>query len=152
MTHRECIDIVARLVKSKFSCGVVLKEIKTLSSEIADIIGFGGSYRSVLVEVKVSRSDFLADKKKPFRINPEKGIGRYRFYACPKGLISPSDLPNNWGLIWVDNNKATVIINPYCASLHGNIWNDGFEFINLQSERDILYSALRRKLTPQQSE
>ena len=107
MTHRECIDVVAKHVKSKFSCGVVLKEIKTLSSEIADIIGFGGSYRSVLVEVKVSRSDFL-----------------------------------------VDNNKATVMVNPYCLSLTGNIWNDGFEIINLQSERDILYSALRRKLTP----
>lgn len=145
MTHSEVINIVHRFVLKRFSCGIAFKELKTISSECADVIGFGSYMHSVLVEVKVSRSDFHADKKKPFRVNPELGVGRFRFYACPEGLIQPNDLPNNWGLIWIVDGKCQVIVNPYCKSLTGNIFTDGFDKWNTQAERDILYSALRRR-------
>ncbi|NEH32643.1 hypothetical protein [Rhizobium ruizarguesonis] len=33
---------------------------------------------------------------------PQRGMGHYRSYLCPKGLITPEDVPENWGLIWYD--------------------------------------------------
>lgn len=69
-------------------------------AEMPDAIGF--SYQeSFIVEAKVTRSDFLADAKKSFRQAPETGIGKYRYYICPKGLISPDELPEKWGLLYV---------------------------------------------------
>jgi hypothetical protein len=29
-----------------------------------------------------------------------KGMGNYRSYLCPEGLIVPGDIPDGWGLIW----------------------------------------------------
>lgn len=147
MTHTEVIDIVYPFVLKRFGCGVAFKELKTISSECADVIGFGSYQHSILVEVKISRSDFHADKKKTFRIRPQNGIGRFRFYACPERLIKPEDLPFNWGLIWIVNGKCEVIVNPYAKTTKGNIFSGGFDKWNLQAERDILYSALRRRST-----
>lgn len=63
---------------------------------------------SFLIETKVTRSDFLADQLKQLRINPEEGVGRYRYYACPEGLIAPEELPDKWGLIYVvPNNRRS---------------------------------------------
>src|SRR5690606_11606073 len=83
-THRSIIEIAYQWVL-KNGCGVAFKDLKCINSEIADVIGFGSGDYSILIEVKVSRADFLADKKKSFRRNPEKGMGRYRFFAAPKG-------------------------------------------------------------------
>lgn len=59
------------------------------------------SNSSFMIETKISRSDFLADFKKPHRQNGGL-IGNYRYYACPKGLIKPEEIPEKWGLIYVD--------------------------------------------------
>lgn len=58
----------------------------------------GGTF---LVETKVTRQDFKNDAHKESRIYPERGVGRYRYYACPEGLIAPEELPERWGLIYV---------------------------------------------------
>lgn len=72
--------------------------------ERVDAILFNG-YGSFLIEVKISRSDFFADAKKRSRIDPSKGVGRYRYYACPVGLIHPEELPDKWGLIYVPEGR-----------------------------------------------
>ena len=54
------------------------------------------------------------------------------------------DLPNNWGLIYCENNKLKIVHNPYCKSLKGNIYTEGFIY-NKDAERAIMYSALRRQ-------
>jgi len=69
-----------------------------------DAIGFravSSETETVLVEVKVSRGDFLADARKPHR-EAGNGIGLFRYYMCPAGLISPDEVPERWGLLWVD--------------------------------------------------
>lgn len=72
---------------------------------------------SFLVEVKTSRADFLSDKKKPFR--QSRGMGDWRFYMCPEGLIKPEELPEGWGLIWVKNDRITEKFNfPSNCSYH----------------------------------
>ncbi|MCK5612117.1 hypothetical protein KAR91_60155 [Candidatus Pacearchaeota archaeon] len=100
---------------------------------------------SILVEAKTSRADFHADKKKIFRRNPSLGVGAFRFFLCPAGIIKPEDLPEKWGLLWV-NEKGNIRqkIGP-----KGNIWNaNGQKFFfsdrNIKGEWSMMVSALRR--------
>lgn len=85
--------------------------------ERADAILFNSS-ASFLIETKISRSDFLADAKKEFRKSPDKGIGIYRYYACPAGLIKPDELPPKWGLIYVyEGRKRAAMPAGYGAQI-----------------------------------
>lgn len=143
MTHSALVNIAYKWVLKNASCGVAFKEFKaiTKTGEQPDVIGFG-SDKSVLIECKASRSDFLADKKKLFRKHPGQGMGKYRFYLCPTGLIKKEELPENWGLIYVnEKGRATTVCNPY--SKGGNIWFRGF-LCNKEAEQSLMYSALRR--------
>lgn len=143
MTHHELIIIAKKWLIGTRRCGAVITELVTVGVETPDAIGFrDGS--STLVECKVSRSDFFADAKKSFRRQPWKGMGTYRFYLCPTGIIKPEDLPEKWGLIWVnEKGKPQIQVGP-----KGNIWSCQHDFIfekkNMLAEQAILVSALRR--------
>lgn len=130
LDHKTCVQIVSRWLNGK--CGVVLPEFVTYELEIADVLGFSrqGSY---MIEVKVSRSDFLRDKKKLFRRIEERGVGNWRYYACPRGLIDALEVPDGWGLIYIyPNGKARQMIAPDRKKP------------DLQAEKNILYSYARR--------
>lgn len=143
MNHSDLVNVAYKWVLKNCSCGVAFKELTTVApnGERPDVIGFGAWNHSVLVEVKVSRADFLADKKKPFRIDSSKGMGTQMFYCCPDGMIDVGELPDGWGLIYVGEDfKVTFVHKPYI----GNIGErNGFEKC-LKSEMAIMYSALRR--------
>lgn len=89
------------------SCPFVAVELVTATPEIPDVFGWN-YWATVLIEVKVSRLDFLADAKKPFRQNPEEGVGAFRYYCCPSGMIREDEVPANWGLLWQDGAKIVV--------------------------------------------
>jgi hypothetical protein len=127
----------------RIGCGFAFKEFvaATNTGEIPDAIGFS-STESILVEVKVSRSDFLADRKKFFRAMPEQGMGMYRYYLCPKGLIRPEELPDRWGLIYQTGSNLSVIVNKtWRGHVRPKEWRIEH---NADAERAVLYSALRR--------
>lgn len=142
-SHRGLVEVAYKWLLNNASCGVAFKELVSLTTnEIADVIGFGSGGHSVLIEVKVSRSDFLSDKKKIFRQYPEMGMGTQRFYCCPTDLIKQTDLPDGWGLIYVNEKmKARCVHQPY----KGNIGerHNGFTK-NIKAEHGLMYSALRR--------
>ena len=73
-----------------------------------------------MIETKITRYDFLADKNKKFRKDPSLGIGKYRYYACPKGLIKIEELPEKWGLIEVLPKNARAEMP---KGYGGIIWN-----------------------------
>lgn len=109
-THRELCDIAVKWLKRPHSqkghgCNVAVSEVASgWNGEIPDAIGFrccGYRDGSVVVEVKVSRADFLSDKKKPHRKEPEKGMGDWRYFLCPEGVIQADELPEKWGLLYV---------------------------------------------------
>ncbi len=144
-THKQLIPIAYKWVLGPGKCGCAFKELNSLTcnSEYPDVLGIK-SNGTVLIEAKVSLSDFYSDKKKTFRKIPKLGMGDYRFYMCPSGLIKPEQLPENWGLIYVNiEGKARCVVNPYCKSLTGNIWNNPHEK-NWKAEQGLMYSALRR--------
>lgn len=140
MTHQELVELAGKWLKKHTqnilipNCGTVITEMNsaTLTGEIPDVIGWC-SWCSVLIEVKVSRKDFLRDKNKNFKKSLDLGMGEYKYYICPKGLIKESDLPENWGLIWVDSNKNIMIKKK--SDKHN---------ANLNSERSLLLSLIRR--------
>jgi hypothetical protein len=141
MSHEDLVEIAHKWLLSQ-GCGFVIKELKTFAGEIPDGIGFR-SDASILVECKASRADFLRDCKKRFRQLPWMGMGEWRFFMAPKGLIQVSELPEGWGLIEVnDKGKARRI----AGGPQGNNWyhSKPFTDFNQRGERDMMYSALRR--------
>lgn len=138
-THKQLVDIGYKWIMKR--CGVAFRELKSLNYEIPDVIGFT-SGESFLIECKANRADYLNDKSKFFRIHPEQGMGKFRFYLCPTGLISINELPDNWGLIYVNSGKAKCVHNPYGG---GNIYSNwGYHKRNKDAEMRLMYSALRR--------
>lgn len=108
--HRELCEaaqawLLRPASRSGPGCRVAFSEVQTHdTAEVADAIGFRTSdvqANSILIEVKVSRSDFLADKKKPHRNGERPGLGTFRYYLAPVGLLKVKDLPPRWGLIEV---------------------------------------------------
>jgi len=85
----------------RYRCGVVLSEQACASGEMPDAMGWKKACHSVLIECKVTRADFLADRAKPFRQQPETGVGSERYYLAPRGLIRIEELPCGWGLLEV---------------------------------------------------
>lgn len=110
ITHQQLVESGARWLQKTIGARVVLSELRaaTNSGEIPDIIGWKSGY-SILVECKASRADFLADKKKVFRQHPWLGMGNYRLFLCPEGLIKPEELPESWGLIYLCGKKIKRI-------------------------------------------
>lgn len=100
MASKEHDELVAKSARWLHAHGnpVVVTELASGAGEEADAIGFNG-WQSTLIECKVSRADFLADAKKPWRRDPERGLGDLRYFCCPKGLVDVKELPEYWGLL-----------------------------------------------------
>jgi hypothetical protein len=119
----------------RYRCGVVLSEQACISGEMPDAIGWKKACHSVLVESKVSRGDFLADRGKPFRLNPETGVGCERYYLASQGMIRVDELPTGWGLLEVCGRE----IQRTKASARNMRTAIGF-----QNEMNLLLASLRR--------
>lgn len=135
VTHKALVRSMAAWLRNAQGCTIVLAELSTYNAETPDCIGFyssGGG--SVLVECKVSRSDFLADKAKSFRRYSEQGMGNLRYFAAPIGVIKPEDLPAGWGLIEVRDSLRSrrITVDPQRMEA------------NKRAEVTMLVSAIRR--------
>ena len=114
MTHRHICIKGSKYLKNKgihpyHKSQYVVCELERCG-ECPDIFGWGNS-STQLIEVKVSRADFLSDKKKLWRKDMAYGLGRYRSYLCPIDLIKIEELPSNWGLLYIDEKgNITEII------------------------------------------
>lgn len=136
LTHKELTKIGKKWLKNQkgkfWACGVIFTELVTLNMETPDILGLS-SNGTTIIEVKASRADFLRDKKKPFRRYPDMGMGGYRFYLCPTDIIKEKDLPEKWGLVYVnEKGKPRIIVKPE------------FQERNLKAEYSYIYSVIRR--------
>ena len=96
-------------LRTRYRCGIVLSEQSCASGETPDVIAWKGKCRSVVVECKVSRADFLADRAKHFRQKPELGVGSERFYLVPRGTVRDEELPAGWGLLEIHNRRIQML-------------------------------------------
>lgn len=68
-------------------------------------------------EVKISRSDFLADKIRKqtkfdhYEIRNERTCPNYFFYVCPENLIQPKEIPVWAGLYYYSDGEIRMIKN-----------------------------------------
>jgi hypothetical protein len=144
--HDSLVELGAKWLKQQ-GFGVVVTELRAFGClEEADVFGFRSNC-SALIEVKISRSDFKADAKKTHRKGV--GIGTYRFYFSPPGIIAPHDIPSGWGLLHIDGNKIAPVVAPkgnywpsYGCSIDG--WTSFQHLSDMEQERNLLYSFSRR--------
>ena len=142
MTHDKLVLRAEKWLKQQ-GCGVTIRDpfrAYATNGELPDAIGWRDGL-SILIECKASRADFLADKNKPFRADPTKGMGDWRFYLCPPETIRTEDLPEGWGLLWATPKTIKKI-----HGVPGNCgWWRGKPFEACKrSETMMLVSALRR--------
>jgi len=134
MTHAQLVERAVRWLRS-YRCGVVLSEQACVSGETPDALGWKQACHSVLVECKVTRADFLADRAKPFRVKQEKGVGSERFYLTLPGLIHCEELPPGWGLLELRRGRVEMVQ----ASAKNLRTATGFRY-----EMNLLLASLRR--------
>lgn len=140
LTHDELVEVGRRWLLHPWrnagaghsACCLVLTEIVTSASETPDVIGWNG-YTSIILECKTSVSDFRADAKKFFRVNPDEGMGRQRYYIAPVGVIGEDEVPEGWGFIEVDDAERVHVRRA-----------SGQFSANQANELRVLLSLLRR--------
>jgi len=141
-THSQLIKKAERwcysntLYRNKYKCNIVFRELVSWCRETPDLLAWArGHVTSLLIEVKVSRGDFLADKKKFYRRTPEEqGMGNFRFYCSPYNLIKAEELPTNWGLLYLSKTgKRILLIKPA-----------EYQKANLKEEYKFLLSVVKR--------
>lgn len=135
VTHPQLVRLAEQWLRRRYRCGIVLSEQSCASGETPDVIGWKGSCRSVVIECKVSRADFFADQEKPFRKQPESGMGCERFYLVPQGLIKEHELPRGWGLLECKGREITVSVKRRQSQRTE---------IGLKWEMNLLLASLRR--------
>ncbi|HTR24508.1 MAG TPA: hypothetical protein VMI10_11030 [Terriglobales bacterium] len=134
MTHAKLVEMGVAWLR-RYRCGVVLSEQACVSGEMPDAIGWKKACHSVLVECKVTRSDFLVDCAKPWRQQPETGVGAERYYLAPRGLIETDEVPRGWGLLEICGREIEMAKRSV-KNLRSAV---GFEY-----EMNLLLSSLRR--------
>ena len=135
MTHAQLVQKAVTWLRS-YRCSVVLSEQACASGEMPDAIGWKRTQHSVVVECKVTRGDFLADRAKPFRQRPELGLGCERFYLTVPGLIRPEELPAGWGMLECQKGRVRMVHSPAAKSQRSA---QGMKY-----EMNLLLASLRR--------
>lgn len=140
-THNELVKRAVRWLRNTAKCSVVVSELVTILREIPDAIGWKGGL-SILVECKVTRADYYADKQKSIRIGsrlyPEidEGMGRERYYLAPKGVLVHKNIPDGWGLLEMSVSGRVRKVVPAPVRIQTNA--------ALRNEMRLMSSALRR--------
>ena len=123
-------------LRRHYKCGIILSEQYCAGGEVPDVIAWKGFCKSVLVECKVTRADFLADAAKPFRLKPQDGMGSQRFYLAPAEIIRAEELPRHWGLLELRGRDVHLVVKPGRADLRTEV--------GLMKEMNLLLASLRR--------
>lgn len=151
MTHADLVKKAAAWLRSK-GCKVVLTE-RTTGKEFHDAIGWrpvwNGVPVSYLVECKVSKSDFYADKRKKSRASYKVRPAMHCYYLTPANLLCrndngvPGPLPEGWGLLELDapHRAAKVTVPPRSMA---DTWRDDRTADQLRGEVEQLYMELFR--------
>ncbi len=134
--HAQLVVRATEWLRRRYKCGIILAEQYCATGEVPDIIAWKGLCKSVLVECKASRADFLADANKPFRQKPEDGMGCQRFYMAPAGMIAADELPKHWGLLELSGREVRMTVKPGRIDLRSEV--------GVMKEMNLLLASLRR--------
>lgn len=142
VTHNQLVWLAEKWLWAQ-GCGIVFRDsfrAHTTYGEQPDAIGWRQSI-SILIECKYSRADFFADRNKPFRLDPRQGLGDWRFFLCPKGLVEGHELPPGWGLLQVAGTRVEA---GQGVPRRPGDWLQRPWAGNKRGEVQMMYAALRR--------
>jgi len=134
ITHVDLVESARRWL-CKTHC-VVITEMEGGWNNIVekpDAIGWKMGSVTTLIECKLSRQDFLSDKKKISR--QSIGMGTLRYYLAPENTIYDFELPENWGLLEFKSKRNHPLIVKKAENQYIKNW---------RAEMGVLCSALRR--------
>jgi len=83
---------------------------------------------STLIECKTSRSDYYADRRKPWH-----RMGDFKYFMTPKGLLKGLQITEGWGLLEVCGKVVRVVKSG--AQVDEKNW---------RAEQELLLSCFRR--------
>lgn len=113
--HKKLKAIGMQWVKSKVT-DISAREVKYLNMRsIADVVGINIKRKEVrVIEVKATKADYDRDKKLLELDYSYYKHCHYFYIMCPKDIIQLTDVPIEYGLIWVDfeNNNEIIIKRP----------------------------------------
>ncbi|WP_434716354.1 hypothetical protein [Paraburkholderia sp. A3RO-2L] len=152
--HNQLVALGEKWLKRQGFAVVVSELVTGGTREQADVLGFRSSC-SVLIEAKASRADFLADARKPHRL--QGGLGVYRFYLTLPGVIEVADLPARWGLLYAEGRGVRDVVRPTgngWPSFGSNFgdWHAFQHEVDADAERGVLFSIARRRSLPRSDE
>lgn len=61
------------------------------------------------IEIKVTRTDFMKELRDPEKSEPILRYCKYYYLATPTDLVSPEELMEGWGLVYVRADGAKVV-------------------------------------------
>lgn len=144
---RKALAWVVSSGRRKSRCSVALAEPWSMGNEHPDVIGWSFRGWSILVECKVSRSDFHADKRKRKRWQEKgySGMGQERWYLAPRGLLTEHDAWGEWGLLELRKTKVYILAPAGRQQVVGTSW--GGRFVDLDpsvriAEWDVIYPSM----------
>lgn len=151
LTHRQLCELGARFILSlRHPTGYPWRILIETGyrAENPDVFAYT-KYHSILIECKTSRSDFLADMKKPFRQNPQIGIGERRLYLVNQGVCTQNEMPKGWQLL-IAYDKDTILLPENFLSPESNAIDESekcYDFIvrNASAEIELMWSWEYRK-------
>lgn len=135
MTHAHLVKLAETWLRTR-RCRIVLSEQTAESGEVPDVIGWKADCHSIVVECKVSRADFFADRKKLVRLKPELGMGCERYYLAPQRMIGREELPAGWGLLEVRDREVSLASKSSPRTQRSTV--------GLMAEMELLLASLRR--------
>lgn len=65
-----------------------------------------------VIEVKVSRADWLRELKNPAKAEAAHAVGDRFIVAAPAGIVHPDELPPGWGLLEVTAKRVRMTVPP----------------------------------------
>ena len=108
MTHDDIAEWAANRIRRMGYPYAFANLTNAMMGEQPDVLGMDYLANSIVIEVKVSRSDFMADQKKPWR-QEGKGFGHRRVYLTPAGLLNADEIPYGWEL-WEVHGKTRPVL------------------------------------------
>lgn len=109
--HAELVRSAVRWLRATHKCSIVFAEMAPASGYYPDAIGWFMRF-SILVECKVSRADFFADRKKLIHALPDNYPGEERWYLTPPGLVKPGEVPEGWWLAEAHEKSVRMVTHP----------------------------------------
>ena len=143
MNHDYLVERGEYWLKNSLGCNITFNDKfrpNISNREQPDVFGIK-SGKTILLECKSDRKDFLKDKNKKVRKMLDLGMGDFRYYLCPPNVILPDDISNGFGLLYC-YPKTIRIITGQCK--RDIIESNGIFNANKQAEGEYLTSALRR--------